>query len=516
MLRGVDCLPTKAPDHPDLIVTKFFGIPKVRMVSMIGELATSVKFGVYNSNISTMTRAVLERVFYVKQEGSFQEPPQPISQQTFNTRMYEFEMKLKKMARYSTRYTYEQFVGCYTGRKRTIYQKAVDSLLTIGLSSRDAIIQYFVKTEKTNFTDKSDPTPRGISPRDPRYNVELGRYLKPIEKWIYKSIDKIFGARTVMKGLNASQRAEIMNEHWNHFHNPVAIGLDASRFDQHISKIALEWEHGIYRSYYPGDRKLRWLLKQQLLNRVKGRCANGKLRFVKRGTRMSGDMNTSLGNVEIMCGLIYSYMTYLGISKFRLSNDGDDCVLVVEHKHEKLIYTTAPDWFREMGFTMKMEEPVYEFSSISFCQTKPYFNGESWMLVRDVRTAITKDCISIKPLTNDKLFRRWIKSVGDGGMSLAGGVPIWQEFYMCLLRSAGDAKPIKNDPTFKSGLTILGEGMNRKYTCITQRNRYEFWKTSGIPPEAQIAIEQHYKTRTIKFIDNDTYDGLTPCLPFDW
>ncbi|MBC7344441.1 MAG: hypothetical protein H5U03_03285, partial [Clostridia bacterium] len=32
--------------------------------------------------------------------------------------------------------------------------------------------------------------------------------------------------------------------HWGAFDNPVAIGQDYSKFDQHISKDALQYEHG--------------------------------------------------------------------------------------------------------------------------------------------------------------------------------------------------------------------------------------------------------------------------------
>ncbi len=85
----------------------------------------------------------------------------------------------------------------YRGRRRTIYQNAADSLLTRSISQRDAKVKAFVKAEFINSDEKPDPDPRVISPRDPRYNVEVGKYLRPIEHRIYGMIAKIFGEPTV-------------------------------------------------------------------------------------------------------------------------------------------------------------------------------------------------------------------------------------------------------------------------------------------------------------------------------
>jgi len=110
----------------------------------------------------------------------------------------------------------------------------------------------FVKYEKTDRTTKEDPVPRVISPRDPKYNIQLGRYLKPIEERIFKALGKMFGHPTVMKGMDTDRTASVLHEKWDHFNNPVAIGLDASRFDQHVSLEALKFEHSVYAACFRG------------------------------------------------------------------------------------------------------------------------------------------------------------------------------------------------------------------------------------------------------------------------
>jgi hypothetical protein len=91
------------------------------------------------------------------------------------------------------------------------------------------------------------------------------------------------------------------------------------------------------------------------------------LHYEVEGARMSGDMNTSSGNCMIMVSLVFAYLSEKRI-KWRLANNGDDCVIVIEQKHLGKL-EDLPKWFLKMGFRMEVEEPVYEFERIEFCQT---------------------------------------------------------------------------------------------------------------------------------------------------
>ncbi len=114
-----------------------------------------------------------------------------------------------------------------------------------------------------------------------------------------------------MKGMDVRTVAKVLREKWDMFPNPVAIGLDASRFDQHVSVPALEFEHSVYLSCFKQKKhreRLAKLLKLQLENHCTGYAEDGVIKYTTTGTRMSGDMNTSLGNCVLMCSLIHSYL----------------------------------------------------------------------------------------------------------------------------------------------------------------------------------------------------------------
>lgn len=160
-----------------------------------------------------------------------------------------------------------------------------------------------------------------------------------------------------------------------------------------------------------------------------------------------------------------------------------------------------------MGFNMVVEEPVYELEKVVFCQSQPVFDGASWTMVRDPRSCIAKDCISLKPWVNAKEYESWIKCVGMSGSSLAGGIPVLDPFYRSFVRAGRNAKPLSlKDPTLIGGLFWQAKGMHRRELKITEDARYSFWRAFDITPDEQIAIE-------------DEFNAITPYyqkVRFDW
>jgi len=241
-------------------------------------------------------------MYYCKVGDDFVAPP-PVNSGLFTERLADFRSELMKKVRPATKFSLEQVVETYTGRRRTIYQQALDKLTQIGLSRADAHSIAFVKMELVNPTK----APRCIQPRRPAYNLSLGRYIKAVEHDLYAAIRRVYGdGPTVMKGYNVEEIGAIVRGKWRSFTEPVAVGLDATKFDMHVSPAALAWEHGVYREMFGNCRTLRKLLKWQMNNRGAGYCGDGKLKYSVTGKRFSGDMNTGLGNCLLMCAMVYA------------------------------------------------------------------------------------------------------------------------------------------------------------------------------------------------------------------
>lgn len=232
----------------------------------------------------------------------------------------------------------------------------------------------------------------------------------------------------------------------------------------------------------------------QINNKCFGNCKQGSVKYSTLGGRASGDMNTALGNCLIMSGMIYSYVKFRGI-KIKLMNNGDDCVVFMERSDLPRFSTGLVQWFHEMGFNMKVEPPFQCIEEIEFCQMHPVWTPEGYLFCRNLETGIAKDAVSIDPLPTSGEVRGWLKAVGMGGLSLAGGMPIFQEHYRRYLEAAGNATPRKLNQI--TGLEYYARGMNKTYGPICERTRFSFYLAFGVTPDMQIAIEEHIRDHPI-------------------
>jgi hypothetical protein len=454
-----------------------------------------------------MERAVKERVLMVKERNRWKEPWRPSVEQ-FKAKVSNFTKHMNRQVRYSTPMKATDFSESYQGRKRTRYQNALELNRLYGFSDKSAIIRCFVKHEKYLFTNLKPVIPRLIQPRDDRYLVETGRFIKPIEKLIYKGINTIYRSVVVCKGMNMLDRGNLLWSKWSRFKRPVAVGLDASKFDRHVSNAALEWEHSIYQRFYPGNTFLKRLLKLQRCNEGYGNTPDGFLHYVTEHNRASGDSNTSCGNVLIMCGLFWEYvLTHVFDMEF--VNDGDDCVVILE-EDDLYKLSEIQSWFKDAGFPLVTEDPVRIFEKIEFCQAQPVSNGDGgYTMVRNVHKVVGKDAVALKPLDNQKIKKMWMAAVGDGGLCLSSGIPVMQEYYGMFKRNSDGAKALR-DPTMEDSLLYKGLGMEFQYRPPTPESRLSFWLAFDITPTEQLCLEEYYSGLTLMDGDIENRFALIP------
>lgn len=490
--------PSEAPDHPDLLVKKGVGsIRKERKTYLLHGMTPGGKYLAYNPTIEAAERALKERLFYINVDGKWIEPP-TVSRATVMTSLSSFTKLLLKMSRSQHPLEHEAFANCYHGPRKVRYLRAAEELAREPIKRVDAHLKFFLKFETYDFESKV-PSPRGINPRSDRYLVSLGSYVRPIEKRIYKNVAKVFGYRVILKGMNQADRGKLISSYWDEFNDPVAIALDASRFEQSVSDAFLEWEHKVYQSFYPGDKLLTKLLLWQRFNVGKCRTADGSLKFKIRGKRMSGDANTALGNCLISSALGYEFLKHIGVLKHRFFCDGDDCVLIIGRGDLTAVMTNAKPWYNNLGFRMKVEHPTFILEGLDFCQSRPVQTPEGYLMVRHPYRALSKDSVAKKPLDNEKVYRRWIKAVGEGGISLSGGIPVMQSYYLALLKAAGNVKPLMNDPVQRDFAEYKLVGMNRKCAPVQELVRASFCLAFDVNPESQRVIELFYDTITLRF-----------------
>jgi len=468
---------------------------KIREFIVTTEFGPEHNLGVYNNNVDTIERAFTERYFLCK-EGTQFRPALAVHARAFQIlHMRNFQdlvcSRMPKLPRISR----QQVVDTYSGPKRRVYEQAMLSLAMDPLDERDSRLTSFVKFEKQDV----GKAPRIINPRSTRYNLELGRYLKLAEHHYFSAINEVFRScttHTVIKGLNADRSAEVLHDKWRRFANPVALGLDASKFDMHVSVRALKYEHQFYTKLFPGDKVLKKLLRWQLVNKGTAYADDGRVKFTMVGTRSSGDLNTSLGNCLLMCSMIYAFAKSRD-TQIELANNGDDCVVIMESTDLRRFEVGLSQWFRRRGFAMTVEEPVYEFEEIEFCQTHPVQLSTGWRMVRNVASCMTKDPMCMISIPNMQVLRKWYHAVGLCGTILTTGVPVLHSMYSVLLRYGQICSPQMMRYVFKNR-SQLGLASGVKVAQVTDRARVSFYYAFGITPDEQEAIEQYYNNLSLE------------------
>lgn len=430
--------------------------------------------------------------------------------------MREFCEKMHKSIDLAPTIGVHDVVELYKGAKYKTYEQAERRYWNDGLKQMDAALKSFVKFEKCDLLK----APRVINPRDAKYNLILGKFLKPNEKNYFKAISRVYGqSHVVIKGMDALKCATAIEECWDETENPVAIGGDASKFDMHVSRSALKFEHVCYlRNYcssYEDAQRLRWwgevtfsqgvdfsegwsdgsqlawLLAGQLDNHGTAYFKDGKLKFKMSGTRASGDLNTSLGNCIIMCALTYCWQKTCGV-KCRLANNGDDCVYFIRHQDESAWRCGFDEYYRSRGFRMVLEDTVDELSHVEFCQCHPIRTYEGLKMVRNPKSLIEKGAMCLMPDLTISGLRKWMMAVGIAEGSLGRGVPIIQNFATAMRRNGVRCTSRYMVNAFRQSGRVYQADFDYRTEPITDQARVDFYSAWGITPDQQIAMEKYY------------------------
>lgn len=249
-----------------------------------------------------------------------------------------------------------EIVKGYTGGKRRMYYRAMLDL-KFGLRPTDSHISMFVKPDKYPESDIQDKAPRAIQYRHPRYNLSLAVFLKPFEHHFYE-LEGSDGLRVITKGMNHTELARLFLEKISLYEDPVFIECDHSKFDSTINVHHLKFEHSVYNRTFKSSH-LRLLLRKQLFN--KGYSRNG-LKYYVKGTRMSGDYNTGLGNSLLNRAVLESWLTVPA----SIMLDGDDSVIILERRDVKHLDFSH---FAKCGFTTEIALR-YEMNKVEYCRRR--------------------------------------------------------------------------------------------------------------------------------------------------
>lgn len=383
--------------------------------------------------------------------------------------------------------------------KKKIYERAKEKLDKYGLDLGQVRLSTFTKGEQVHGESKD---PRPIQAATPEYNIELGRYNKPIEEQLGRlRWDIAFpGApqgRLIAKGLNNVQRGGLVSHKFDQFEEPVCLGIDASRFDLHASRPWLRVEFEIYKWAYQHDPYLLSLLRWQYGPR--GRTSKG-VKYTLNGGRCSGVPNTGSGNSFICCCLTLHYLTKRQV-KFDFLCDGDDALIFLE-KRDMHIMDGFSRYCVELGFKMVIEPPAYRKEDIEFCQSKPIeVTPGKWVMVRNPKRALYRGGMSQTSMATVVEAEQTLWAIGSCELALHSGVPVMQEYALWCLRNG--TKPSQRK------LAMLQVKLSHQYwelpksqepKPVTIGARITFAAAFGISISEQLLLEEAYRNSNFTMV----------------
>lgn len=457
-----------------------------RSAHHVGGLPTRGAVFSHRNTVGNLHRALRQRVLFTEVDGEMRPTLRPAGR--YATPAMD-RWRRGVLARLDTPspLTHKQFCEKFVGSKKARYERAASNLLTGRVRGNSAKVIGFLKPEKYT----ADAPPRVISPRSPEYLLEVGCFMEPLEKKLYRAVARMEGHECIMKGFSLGDRARVIRSHWDSTKgDPVALGLDASKFDQHVSRQALQYEHSFYLAAYHNNPTLQKLLNQQLMNSVTCFCEDGIVSWNSNGGRMSGDMNTALGNCLLSASMLYAWAREQNV-EIRAVVDGDDCVAIMDRRDMVRFLTGIQEWYMERGFRMKIEAPAYSFEEIEFCQCRPVYLPGGLRLVRNPIKAITQDHVWLE--RGGITHREVLAATGEGGVALYGDCPVLGAYYRMLRGTNKLSKNAKRELRDEHSWLRHFRGDFVKQTDLDDAARISFGIAWGITPAHQVALENYFQ-----------------------
>lgn len=287
---------------------------------------------------------------------------------------------------------FDQWVSRFTPQRQAQIRAA-------RLQPLNASVEYFQKIEQLDEAKE----PRAIQARVDEFKATLGPWIAALEHQAREQLPFF------VKGLAPSEQAKRIAELGNLSEN--ALEIDFSRFDRSLSApLLLETEHLIYEQCLPAS--VAAMMRKQLSNHVRTR---NNASYMVEGTRMSGDVNTSIGNCLVNACLMLA--TGIPISHFIV--EGDDMLAALDNKTRDNMDIGI---LASAGLTPKIK--ILPFGEAEFCSRKVIRTTLGPKRCRDPRREIRRTGFSIHSETESEKLTR--------GVLEWEGIPMFGPLYQTL------------------------------------------------------------------------------------
>jgi hypothetical protein len=396
------------------------------------------------------------------------------------------------------------------------------------------------------------PIPRMICPSTAKYNAGFGRVFKVLEGYkgakrehpMYTAIDLMVIARatggpqntktmvsreslpknvslaltryddpvveyrTVLKGMNFQQWHDALFAAWARCGRGSIIAIDFKRMSTHFRGPAIKSEHSCYKRL---ARKVQMTNVERLEFRL---LLLRQFKFIKvwktynretqekiamqfdKVMKYDGDLNTAPGAVVVMLCMILLFFDQKRL-EVHIGNNGDDNALFVsDYTRSQFTNEEFVAHFRKFGFVLGIDGETKVFEQLSFCQHSPCIINGKRTMVRKAEMLI-KDTYA---LADKKKAIKVFDCMRTAGMKVYKHCPVLYAFYRSFPSIPYDKRKRKENRITRDRLMqynslitgAYGMHTDSRPHCVTEEDRFNYFQSTGIPPEAQRMLEHRY------------------------
>jgi hypothetical protein len=195
-----------------------------------------------------------------------------------------------------------------------------------------------------------------------RYQIYTGPFVHSVSKHLASSLVDLYNNEAIDKlrvvyasGLDAEGLGQIYTRALEEIPEPVAIEIDASRFDAHVPAkfhIRMSEFYSKYMGSFTSDQAKEMLdvLSKQVS--VEGTTMRGGHRYSVEGTRCSGTNDTSLGNSLLSAFIWWRAIRDVTGVLFVL---GDDTLFIGCRDEGEMVLNRVRESYRDCGFVVKSD-----------------------------------------------------------------------------------------------------------------------------------------------------------------
>lgn len=310
---------------------------------------------------------------------------------------------LRKFQRRVRKWSRQEYADSYRDPGKRRFYTRVASDLDCGRKTVSSVVVPHTKMEK--MLAEKYKAPRLIQARHPTFNVEYGRYIKPLERATKGDVH--FGKGNFDE---VGSKVHKLSRRYKYY-----TECDHTSFDAHVTVEMLKLTHQYYQSCYPNDPTLVRLSARTIRNYCYTR--NGES-YIITGTRMSGDVDTSFGN-----SLLNYHILKTALKEAKINGD------VVVQGDDSIIFSDAPlgpDFvalLRRFNMESKLAPSTTNIHHVEYCAAKlVYDNAGRPTMSADPQRIYDRYGFCFRPY-DDRTYRKYLEAVSHCNWCLTKNTP---------------------------------------------------------------------------------------------